>query len=160
MDFSSYSGTELVELYGNLLKHMQEKQIIRSKNVVGDLGEYLAVELYKSTKGLPKLQYAPPSTKNIDAISINGDRYSIKTTTTTVTGVFYGLNYEEDSLPRYPLFEYVIIVQLDDYYQPKLILELDWDTFLKHRHWNSRMQAHNLVITKHLIEDSKILFQK
>ena len=133
MDFSMYSGTELVRMYGELLVQMREKNIIRSKNVTGDLGEYLVIDHYTKTKGLPKLQFAPPSTKNIDAISVEGDRYSIKTTTTNATGAFYGLAQDADSNMR-PMFEYVVVVKLDDMYQPELILELDWDAFFRHKH--------------------------
>ena len=34
---------------------------------------------------------APVGTENIDAISRKGDRYSIKSTSSNTTGVFYGL---------------------------------------------------------------------
>ena len=78
MDFSKYSGVELIRIYGELLSKMREDGLIRSKNVTGDLGEYIVIDYYNKTRGLPKLQFAPPSTKNIDAISINGERYSIK----------------------------------------------------------------------------------
>lgn len=159
MDFSKYSGTELVQMYGELLEQMRAKNIIRSKNVAGDLGEYLVVEYYSTTKGLPKLQFAPPSTKNIDAISVEGDRYSIKTTTTNTTGAFYGL--AKDASPNMrPMFEYVVIVKLDDKYQPELILELDWDAFFRHKHWHSRINAYNLLLTKALIADGRIIYQK
>lgn len=159
MDFSKYSGTELVQMYGELLEQMRAKNIIRSKNVAGDLGEYLVVEHYTATKGLPKLQFAPPSTKNIDAISVDGNRYSIKTTTTNTTGAFYGLEQDADPNMR-PLFEYVVVVRLDNMYQPELILELDWDTFFQHKHWHSRINAYNLLITKSLINDARIIYQK
>lgn len=70
MDFSKYSGMELIKIYGELLSEMREDKLIRSKNVTGDLGEYIVVDYYTKTKGLPKLQFAPPSTKNIDAIKM------------------------------------------------------------------------------------------
>ncbi len=73
MDFSKYSDMELIQIYGELLSKMREDRLIRSKNVTGDLGEYIVVDYYTKTKGLPKLQFAPPSTKNIDAISVNGE---------------------------------------------------------------------------------------
>ena len=159
MDFSKYSGTELVQLYGQLLQQMRTKDIIRSKNVTGDLGEYLVVAHYSATKGLQKLQFAPPSTKNIDAISVDGERYSIKTTTGTITGAFYGIEKEANSNMR-PLFEYVVIVKLDEMYQPELILELDWDAFFKHKHWHSRINAYNLILSKSLVDDGKIIYQR
>lgn len=61
MDFSKYSGIELIHIYGELISRMREDKLIRSKNVTGDLGEYMVIDYYTKTKGLPKLQFAPPS---------------------------------------------------------------------------------------------------
>ena len=44
MDFSKYSGMELIQIYGELLSKMRENKLIRSKNVTGDLGEYIVVD--------------------------------------------------------------------------------------------------------------------
>lgn len=159
MDFSKYKGTELIKLYSDLLNEMRSQNLIRSKNVVGDLGEYIVIEYYKNTKGLPNLQFAPPSTKNIDAISKDGERYSIKCITTNTTGAFYGIDKECLISDIRPLFEYVVIIMLKEDFTPQLILELDWDTFFKHKHWHSRIGAHNLIVGKALIEDSKIIYQ-
>lgn len=158
MDFSQYSGMELIQIYGELLSKMREKQLIRSKNVTGDLGEYIVVDYYNKTKGLPKLQFAPPSTKNIDAISINGERYSIKCTTTNTTGAFYGIPKDIDIHSINPLFEYVVIIKLNETYQPEFILELDWESFFKHKHWHSRVGAYNLLVTNSLIDDGKMIY--
>lgn len=114
MDFSKYSGTELIQIYGELLSKMREDKLIRSKNVTVDLGEYIVVDYYTKTKGLPKLQFAPPSTKNIDAISVNGERYSIKCITTNTTGAFYGIEKNTDISDIKPLFEYVVIIKLNE----------------------------------------------
>ena len=107
-----------------------------------------------------KLQFAPPSTKNIDAISVNGERYSIKCTTTNTTGAFYGINKDADIASIKPLFEYVVVIKLDKNYQPEFILELNWETFFKHKHWHSRIGAYNLVITNSLIVDGKMVYKK
>ena len=160
MDFSKYSGMELIRIYGELLSKMREDELIRSKNVTGDLGEYIVIDYYTKTKGLPKLQFAPPSTKNIDAISVNGERYSIKCTTTNTTGAFYGINKDADIASIKPLFEYVVVIKLDKNYQPAFILELNWETFFKHKHWHSRIGAYNLVITNSLIVDGKMVYKK
>lgn len=160
MDFSKYSGMELIRIYGELLSKMREDELIRSKNVTGDLGEYIVIDYYTKTKGLPKLQFAPPSTKNIDTISVNGERYSIKCTTTNTTGAFYGINKDADIASIKPLFEYVVVIKLDKNYQPEFILELNWETFFKHKHWHSRIGAYNLVITNSLIVDGKMVYKK
>lgn len=160
MDFSNLSSIELIRAYGELLSEMYAKKLIRSKNVTGDLGEYIVIDYYNKTRGLPELQFAPPSTKNIDAISVSGERYSIKCTTTNTTGAFFGMKKDIDYSNIRPLFEYAVVIKLDATYQTELILEIDWDSFIKHKHWHSRIQAYNLIITKALISDSKIIYQK
>ena len=42
--------------------------------------------------GLSKLQKVTPSTKNVDAMSIKGERYAIKSLTGSATGMFHSLN--------------------------------------------------------------------
>jgi len=57
---------------------------------VGEFGERLAIQYFQQTPGLPKLQPAPKGTKNVDALSRNGDRYSIKAICTAKkTGTVY-----------------------------------------------------------------------
>lgn len=160
MDFSNYTGMELIKVYGELVSKMREEHLIRTKNVTGDLGEYIVIDFYRKTKGLPKLQFAPPSIKNIDAISVNGERYSIKCVTTHTTGAFYGIEEDAAIEQTKPLFEYVVIIKLDAKYQPELILELDWETFFRHKHWHSRIKAHNLLLTNALMEDGRVLYQR
>ncbi len=159
MDFSKYNGTDLIKIYGDLIKEMKMKQLIRSKNVVGDLGECIVIDYYKKHCSA-KLQAAPPSTKNVDALSTKGERYSIKCTTTNTTGTFFGLPKDCLISDIKPLFEYVVVIKLDENFQPLLILEIDWETFFKHKHWHSRMNAYHLLIGKNLIADSKILYSK
>lgn len=158
MDFGNLSENELIEAYSSILDEMRAKKLIRTKNVTGDLGEYIVVDYYTKTKGLPKLQFAPPSTKNIDAISTEGDRYSIKCTTTNTTGTFWGIQKDAVFFETKPLFEYVVIIKLDNSYRMELILELSWEVFFKHKRWHSRMKAYHLMITNALIEDSKVIF--
>ena len=160
MDFSNYSGIELIQLYSELISKMREDNLILSKNVTGDLGEYIVIDYYTKTRGLPKLQFAPPSTKNIDAISVKGERYSIKCITTNTTGAFYGIEKDADINSIKPLFEYVVIIKLNENYQPDFILELDWETFFRHKHWHSRVGAYNLVITNSLVEDGKMVYKR
>ena len=59
------------------------------------MGEYLAIENYNKIANLPTLQKATASTQNIDAISNKGERYSIKSTSGTATGVFHSLSGEK-----------------------------------------------------------------
>ena len=158
MNLKQLKDDELIHLYSDSIKELKARSIIRTKNVLGELGEYLAINYYNKTPGLPKLQTAPIGTQNVDAISRNGERYSIKSCTTNTTGVFYGLQPKGSVLPDKQAFEYVIICHFDDDYQLQAIYEITWDVFLKHKHWHSRMTAWNLVISKDLIKDSKKIY--
>ena len=46
------------------------------------------------------------------------------------------------------VFEYLIIVKLNDCYELEQILELDWNTFIKYIKINKRMNAYMITITK------------
>lgn len=155
-DFSLYSDKELISLYFYWIQELKKRNIIRTNNIVGELGEFLAIKYYNDTPGMPKLQAAPTSTKNIDAISNKGERYSIKTVTGSTTGVFYGISKDMSQ----KLFEYVIIVIMNKDYSISKILEISWNTFFKYKRWHSRMNAWNLTITKNLIDESKVIYSK
>lgn len=105
--------------------------------------------------GLPNLLLTDKSTRNIDAVSNKGERYSIKTTTTKTTGTFWKIDKNSEKV-----FEYLIIVQMNEAYEVEKILELDWDSFIRHISFNSRMNAYLITITKSLLCDSKIIYQK
>lgn len=160
MELTSLKTSELVSLYSSVIKELKARAVIRTNNVIGELGEFLAIEHYNRTAGLPTLAAAPISTENIDAISRKGDRYSIKSTTGKITGVFYGLEPKGSIEPDKQKFEYVIICRFNDDYELEEILEMDWQTFLKHKRWHSRMNAWNLSLTKDTCSDCKVIFRK
>lgn len=153
---------ELWSLFSFLQKELKERKLIRSRNIVGDRGEFLAVDFYNKTADLPNLQLAPEGTQNIDVLSRKGERYSIKTITTpnSTTGVFHGVGDEKDVDSPEKKFEYVIIVQIDKEYMLNKIIELSWDQFLSFRKWHRTMRAWNLTLTKDLLKDAKIIFKK
>lgn len=47
---------ELTLLYSSLLKELKQRGIIRTNNVVGELGEYLAINFYNKLKGSPNFK--------------------------------------------------------------------------------------------------------
>lgn len=150
MKIDQLSTKEVIKLYSASIKELKRRKIIRANNVIGDMGEYLAIAHYNNTPGLPNLTPAPVGTENIDAISRKGDCYSIKSTSGNVTGVFYGLEPKGSDMLDIQKFEYVLICKFDEDYDLELILEIGWNTFLRNKHWHSRMQAWNLILTKKL----------
>lgn len=158
MDVSNLKNNELVDAYSSIVKELKKRNIIRTKNVLGDLAEYFSIEFYRNTPSLPNLQAAPVGTQNIDAISRIGDRYSIKATSNTSTGVFTGLQPKGSTEPDKQKFEYVIVCQFDDDCHLKAIYQLDWDAFIKHKRWHSTMKAWNINLSKDTIRDAKTIY--
>jgi len=154
-NLSNYSDSEIWSIFAEAKKELKKRNLVRTNNITGERGEFLATEIYCNTPGLPNLQKAPEGTQNVDALSRNGERYSIKTITSPskTTGVFYGIDKDDDN--PHQKFEYLIIVILDSDMNPINIYELDWKTFLKHKRWHSRMKAFNISINKKLVENSK-----
>ena len=160
MNLNELNTTELILAYSKIIKQLKKRGIIRTKNLLGDLGEYLAIEHFNKTAGMSNLQAAPAGTQNIDAISRNGDRYSIKSTTGNLTGVFYGLEPINSEKSNQQKFEFVLVVKFDSDYQLEKIIQLDWNLFLKYKRWHKTMNAWNISITKSLIEEAEVLFEK
>lgn len=148
---------ELWSLLTDATTELKIRGEIKGRNVVGDRGEMLAVTVYNETPNLPKLQLAPPSTQNIDAISTKGDRYSVKTISfpNKTTGVFHGYGTPEDPIDK-QLFEYLIIVVLDGY-KPLKIVELKWFDFYRLKKWHSTMRAYNISLTQEVIQNCRII---
>jgi len=149
-------------LFAEAKAELKERGLIRTGNIVGERGEQIAISIYCNTPNLPKLQAAPESTQNIDAISINGDRYSVKTITLPgkTTGVFYGLNPKGSDEPDKQKFEFLIVVILDKKMQPVKIIETECSEFCKFKKWHSRMNAWNISVTKNFVENSKLIYDK
>lgn len=160
MDLSNYSISELVNLYSQSIKELKKRGVLRTNNVIGEIGEYLVLEEYERNPDLPKLNAVPLGTKNINAISQAGERYSIKSTTGNVTGVIYGLQPPGSTIADKPLFEYMVICKLDSDCSLEGIYQITWDGFIKHRKWHSRMNAWNVAVTKSLRKDSFVVYQK
>ena len=114
MDLVNLSVDELILLYSEAIKELKRRQVIRTKNVLGDIAEYLVIKHYCNTPGLPNLQAAPIGTQNIDAISRSGERYSIKATSGITTGIFTGFQPKDSPVEDKQKFEYVIICKFDD----------------------------------------------
>ncbi len=150
IDIKSITDEELWPWYSLILKELKIRNLVRTKNIIGDRGEFLAAKVYNSTPNEPKLQLVLKGTQNVDAISRNGKTYNIKTVTlpNKTTGVFYGLEPKGSDRRDMKIFDYVIIVILDEDLNLKEILEIDWDSFVKIKHWHSRMKAWNLTVNE------------
>ena len=138
---ASMSEEDLLLLRIGLRSEMRKRGIADS---VGTIGEQLAIDYFRKTPGLPKLQLAPRGTKNVDALSRNGERYSIKT---VCEGKKTGTIYPEPENHNKQLFEYILIVKLAEDWTLESIHQLSWKDFLKVRSWDKRMNAWYVAIS-------------
>ncbi len=157
--FSDINDSELISLYGKLISELKVRNIIRTKNVVGDLGERFAIDYYSNSNTLENLPDAPPSTKSIDAIGEHGNRYAIKSITGNLTGVFYGLPHKDSDDTPEKLFDYLLIVVFSDSYEAKAIYKLTWQQFIEHKKWHSRMEAWNVSVNKKVKEQANTVYE-
>lgn len=142
---SELSDFELIDLYPSILQELKVRGIIRTNNLVGELGEYLAASAYQKNPKLPNLQLNLKSTKNIDATSQKGERYAIKATSGTATGVFASLPIDDDGKTY---FEYLIVVCFNKDLTLNAIYELSWEQFIEYRKMKPPENKWNLRLTK------------
>lgn len=144
---------ELLLLRANLDAEMRKRKIAFS---VGEVGEVLTIEHFKRTPGLPNLQKAPTGTKNVDALSRDGDRYSIKA---ICKGKKTGTVYPDSGNPDKQLFENLLITHLTDSWQLKSIHQLTWDVFREVRSWDRRMNAWYVAISGRTLSAATTIFR-
>lgn len=134
-EFESMSDEELISYRAGIEIEMRRRGLDFS---VGQIGEALVIEHFNRKPGLPNLLRAPTGTKNVDALSRNGDRFSIKTIWhAKKTGTIYPDPEDKEK----QLFEFLLIAQLNDDLTLKSIHQFSWHEFTKVRSWDSRMSA-------------------
>ncbi|MGO9138762.1 MAG: hypothetical protein ACLP9S_02645 [Syntrophales bacterium] len=124
---------------------------------VGALGEKMTITYFNSTSGLPNLLQAPTGAKNVDALSRQGDRYSIKAfMKAKKTGTIYP---DENNMDK-QLFEYLVVVRLNQNYQLEAIYRYTWSEFEKIRAWDKRMNAWYVPLSNKNLKTAEKLFPK
>lgn len=134
-DLTAVTDAELVLLRARIETEMNRRGLAFT---VGSLGEQLAISYFNMTRGLPMLAAAPAGTKNVDALSRDGERYTIKT---MLKARKTGTIYADSEDPDRRLFEWLLLVQLRPEYELKSIHRLSWDQFVSLRKWDKRMNA-------------------
>ena len=151
-DPSDLSDDEMLALRIRL-----DAELIRRgvKFSVGEIGENIAIEYFNSTPNLPNLMAAPTGAKNIDALSRDGDRYSIKT---QMKAKKSGTIYPDTADPDKQLFEYLLIVKLSLEYQLESLHRFSWEEFLQARAWDKRMNAWYIPVSKKRLDVAEKIF--
>ncbi|MBL8168855.1 MAG: hypothetical protein JNJ50_11905 [Acidobacteria bacterium] len=146
------SDTELIQLRAQLDVEMRKRKMAFS---VGEIGERLVIGRFKATAKLPNLQLAPKGTKNVDALSRNGDRYSIKT---ICNAKKTGTIYPDPEDAEKQLFEFLLIVRLTESWELKSIHQLTWAAFCQVRSWDKRMNAWYVAISGRALAGATVVF--
>ena len=147
-DLKLISDNELISLRARVESEMRRRNISFS---VGDIGEQLVIDYFNATPGLPNLMRAPRGTKNVDALSRDGDRYSIKTIWKAKKT---GTVYPDPSSKNKQLFEFVLIVKLGDGWDLQSIFQISWKDFVRLRAWDKRMNAWYLSCSQRVLHEN------
>jgi hypothetical protein len=152
MDLKKLKVDELVSLRIEVEKEFSSRGISFS---VGEIGEAIAIEHFNSTSGLSNLIAAPHGAKNVDALSRNGDRYSIKTIQKAKkTGTIYPDEQDQNK----QLFEYILIVKLAPDFSKQNLYRFSWEQFQKIRAWDKRMHAWYVPVSKKRLDQGECLY--
>jgi hypothetical protein len=158
-EFNSFDLIELTD--DNLMKirvQLDAELTRRGLNFsVGEIGEKVAIEYFNATPGLSNLIEAPTGAKNIDALSRDGDRYSIKT---QMKAKKSGTIYPDTEFPDKQLFEYLLIVKLSPDYQLETMHRFTWDMFLQARAWDKRMNAWYIPVSNKRLDIAEKIYSK
>ena len=155
IDLKNLNDNDLIQVFPDLITELKKRDIIRTNNIVGELGEYFAVKIFNETTNLPKLQMAPPSTENVDALSTKGKRYAIKSTSSNSTGVFASIQIDQlDSC-----FEYLLILKWNNY-QVKSLVQFTWEQFVQYRKVKRPENKYNFTMNNKILNEAEIIYDK
>lgn len=147
-DDQTVSNTELILAYGHTLGALRKRGIIRTKNVVGDLGESYAEFEFSERINLPSLKLVSTNEKDIDAIDADGKSYSIKSVTKTSAKRTNSIHLEQTHKENDKRFDYLLIVVLEDSMEMSDIYQFSWDQFWQLKSWSKTQKAWFLSLAK------------
>lgn len=154
IDVAALSNDELLALRSIVEGEARRRGLSLS---VGELGEKLVIDLFRKRADLPVLDPAPTGTKNVDALSRDGKRYSIKTLQRArKTGTVYPSSDDRDT----PLFEFLVIALLNDSFELSRVVVLSWNQFCQVRSWDSRMNAWYVGKSRRALEIGQQIFPR
>lgn len=153
-EFKDKSDKDLITLRIILEKEFKARGIRFSS---GELGETIAIDHFNNTPGLTNLLRAPTGTKNVDALSRNGERYSIKT---IKDGNKTGTVYPDPVNRENQLFEYLLVVQINDDYELRALHRFSWNQFFEVKQWDKTMNAWYISKTKKALAIAETIYEK
>jgi hypothetical protein len=157
-DDQTISNKDLIVAYGHILSAMRKRGIIRTKNVVGDLGESYAELEFSGRKDLPTLKLVPTNEKDIDAIDSEGKSYSIKSASKSSAKRTSAMHLERTHKENDKRFDYLLVVVLEDSMELSTIYQFSWDQFWNLKSWSDPQKAWFLSLPKKNLAIAKKIF--
>lgn len=153
INFKSISDDEIISLRTEIEKEFKKRKI---KFSAGEIGETVAIDFFNNTPGLDNLQKAPTGTKAVDALSRRGERYSIKT---IKNGSKSGTIYPDPVNKEKQLFEYILLVLLNEDFKLKSLYRFSWTQFLEVKQWDKTMNAWYIPKTQKAVKLGETLYE-
>jgi len=138
----------LIDDYSRALKALRDAGIIRTKNVVGELGERFAEITYSERDDLPRMTLEPTNQQDIDARDNEGRGYSIKTVTETSAKRTGAIHLEQAHQQDDQRFDILIVVILSDSMELLSLYSFTWEQFWRLKRWSRTQKAWFLNLTK------------
>ena len=154
IDLAKLSDDELIVWRIAIEKELRVRKI---RFNVGEIGEKLAIKYFNETPGLPNLLAAPTGAKNVDALSRDGDRYTIKP---IQRGHKTGTIYPDADDEKKQLFEYLLLVHLNENFDLESLYRFSWNQFVTNRSWDSRMNAWYIQFSGNKIQNAEQIFNR
>jgi hypothetical protein len=142
------SDKDLILAFGRILGALRKRGIIRTKNVIGELGERYAELLFSERNDLPRLKLVATNEKDIDAKDANGKKYNIKSASKSSAKRTSAIHLEHTHKKEDKRFDFLLVVVLDDSMELSAIFQFTWKQFWKLKSWNKTQKAWGLGLTK------------
>jgi hypothetical protein len=139
---------ELIQNYSRTLRALRDRGIIRTKNVVGELGERYAEITFSERDDLPTIKLVSTNERDIDARDVKGRGYSIKTVTETSAVRTGAIHLEQDHLREDERFDALVVVILSDSMELRNMYTFTWDQFWQLKSWSKTQKAWFMSLTK------------
>jgi hypothetical protein len=151
MDLSSLSTQELLIFRNKIIQELENRGVLRTKNLVGDYAEWLV----SKEMGLDLKE---PNNRGFDATDSQGKRYEIKCRRIYAS---WQLEVKEDNKER---FDYLVALIVDDKFNVKIAFQIPRDVFFEYGQINNRGQC-IVRQSSNMFEDSRVkeitrIFQK
>ena len=157
--YIDFNLKELINQIGEIHDELKRRDVIRTNNVLGEIGEYLVKEKYRELGYDMVLEST--SKQHYDA-RVGTVKYAIKSVTSKSTGVvrIEGIDTVEKLEKSEKKFDYFVICELGRTYNLKNIYELSWDCFVKYASYHKTSHGFQITLSDKIRKDLGCFIKK